>query len=202
MLRIEALRASEAAALGIDRYPDTLRGHRILQLVGKGNKPASVPLVVPVVRVLEACRGELAFPPCRAHGRRLGVPAARSKQGRRRRFQGRRRSRTGKDRVDSPSVMPKTVIGTDVGERKKPRTPCRTVTTEDSFSPRSTRLRMSSSSWARWDPGQRVQPIALAAGERLLELERAQGVGPSGSGVAHQEPPGPPSEREASWSGK
>ena len=37
---------------------DTLRGHRVLHLVGKGNKPATMPVTVPVLRVLEACRGQ------------------------------------------------------------------------------------------------------------------------------------------------
>ena len=40
----------------IEDYAETLRGHRVLHLVGKGNKPASMPLTVPVLRVLEACR--------------------------------------------------------------------------------------------------------------------------------------------------
>ena len=30
----------------------------MLHLVGKGDKPATMPLTVPVLRVLEACRGE------------------------------------------------------------------------------------------------------------------------------------------------
>lgn len=42
----------------IEDYRETLRGHRVLRLVGKGNKPATMPLTVPVLRVLEACRGE------------------------------------------------------------------------------------------------------------------------------------------------
>jgi site-specific recombinase XerD len=58
MLGINALRASEAAAVRIEDYAETLRGHRVLHLVGKGNKPATMPLTVPVLRVLEACRGE------------------------------------------------------------------------------------------------------------------------------------------------
>jgi integrase/recombinase XerD len=58
LLGINALRASEAAAVRIEDYTETLRGHRVLHLVGKGNKPATVPLTVPVLRVLEACRGE------------------------------------------------------------------------------------------------------------------------------------------------
>ena len=57
LLGINALRASEAAAVRIEDYTDTLRGHRVLHLVGKGNKPATMPLTVPVLRVLEACRG-------------------------------------------------------------------------------------------------------------------------------------------------
>jgi len=58
LLGINALRASEAAAVMIEDYAETLRGHRVLHLVGKGNKPATMPLTVPVLRVLEACRGE------------------------------------------------------------------------------------------------------------------------------------------------
>jgi integrase/recombinase XerD len=58
LLGINALRASEAAAVRIEDYSDTLRGHRVLHLLGKGNKPATMPLTVPVLRVLELCRGE------------------------------------------------------------------------------------------------------------------------------------------------
>lgn len=58
LLGINALRASEAAAVRIEDYQETLRGHRVLHLVGKGNKPATMPLTVPVLRVLEACRGQ------------------------------------------------------------------------------------------------------------------------------------------------
>ena len=58
LLGINALRASEAAAVLIEDYADTLRGYRVLHLVGKGNKPATMPLTVPVLRVLEACRGQ------------------------------------------------------------------------------------------------------------------------------------------------
>jgi integrase/recombinase XerD len=58
LLGINALRASEAAAVRIEHYRDTLRGHRVLHLVGKGSKPATMPLTVPVLRILEACRGQ------------------------------------------------------------------------------------------------------------------------------------------------
>ncbi len=63
LLGINALRASEAAAVRIEDYAETLRGHRVLRLVGKGNKPATMPVTVPVLRVLEACRGERAQGP-------------------------------------------------------------------------------------------------------------------------------------------
>src|SRR5215207_11774968 len=53
LLGINALRASEAAAVRIEDYADTLRGYRVLNLVGKGNKPATMPLTVPVLPVLE-----------------------------------------------------------------------------------------------------------------------------------------------------
>ncbi len=60
LLGINALRASEAAAVRIEDYAETLRGHRVLHLVGKGNKPATMPITVPVLRVLVACRGQRA----------------------------------------------------------------------------------------------------------------------------------------------
>jgi integrase/recombinase XerD len=68
LLGINALRASEAAAVRIEDYAETLRGHRVLHLVGKGNKPATMPITVPVLRVLEACRGQ------RTNGRLLLRP--------------------------------------------------------------------------------------------------------------------------------
>ena len=58
LLGINALRASEAAAVRIEDYAETLRGHRVLHLIGKGDKPATMPITVPVLRVLEACRGD------------------------------------------------------------------------------------------------------------------------------------------------
>jgi site-specific recombinase XerD len=58
LLGINALRASEAAGVRVEDYADTLRGYRVLHLVGKGHKPATMPVTVPVLRVLEACRGQ------------------------------------------------------------------------------------------------------------------------------------------------
>ena len=43
LLGINVLRASEAAAVRIQDYADTLRGYRVLHLVDKGNKPATMP---------------------------------------------------------------------------------------------------------------------------------------------------------------
>jgi len=63
LLGINALPASEAAAVRIEDYADTLRGHRVLHLVGKGNKPGTMPITLPVLRVLEACRGERTLGP-------------------------------------------------------------------------------------------------------------------------------------------
>jgi len=50
LLGINPLRATETAAVRIEDYAETLRGHRVLHLVGKGNKPATMPLTVPVLR--------------------------------------------------------------------------------------------------------------------------------------------------------
>jgi hypothetical protein len=47
LLGINALRASEAAAARIEDYRETLRGHRELHLVGKGHKPATMPITAP-----------------------------------------------------------------------------------------------------------------------------------------------------------
>ncbi len=37
----------------IEDYADTLRGYRVLHVIGKGNKPATMPLTVPALRVLK-----------------------------------------------------------------------------------------------------------------------------------------------------
>ena len=63
LLGINALRASEAAGVRVEDYADTLRGHRVLHLVGKGNKPATMPVTVPVLRVFKACRGQRTIRP-------------------------------------------------------------------------------------------------------------------------------------------
>lgn len=61
LLGINAQRASEAAAVRIEDYAETMRGHRVLHLVGKGNKPATMPITVPVLpwvgEVIDECVG-------------------------------------------------------------------------------------------------------------------------------------------------
>ena len=49
----------------IEDYQETLRGHRVLHLIGKGSKPATMPITVPVLRALEACRGDHQRARCR-----------------------------------------------------------------------------------------------------------------------------------------
>lgn len=57
------LRVSEACNVRIEDYQDVERGHRVLRLVGKGGKPATIPLPVPVLRALDAAAGERASGP-------------------------------------------------------------------------------------------------------------------------------------------
>ena len=58
LLSFLGLRVSEACAVQIEDFADTERGHRVLHLVGKGNKPATMPLTVPVIRALELAQGD------------------------------------------------------------------------------------------------------------------------------------------------
>jgi integrase/recombinase XerD len=52
------LRVSEACAVKIEDYQTIERGHRVLRMVGKGGKPATIPLPVPVIRALDAAAGD------------------------------------------------------------------------------------------------------------------------------------------------
>lgn len=58
LLGMLGLRVSEACAVKIEDFQETERGHRVLRLVGKGGKPATIPLPVPVLRSMEAAAGE------------------------------------------------------------------------------------------------------------------------------------------------
>lgn len=52
------LRVSEACSVKIEDYQTIERGHRVLRLIGKGGKPATIPLPVPVLRALDAAAGD------------------------------------------------------------------------------------------------------------------------------------------------
>ncbi len=52
------LRVSEACNVKIEDYQQIERGHRVLRLVGKGGKPATIPLPVPVLRAMDAAAGD------------------------------------------------------------------------------------------------------------------------------------------------
>jgi site-specific recombinase XerD len=53
LLVLLGLRISEALAVQIEDYQDTITGHRVLRLVGKGGKPATLPLSVAILRMLD-----------------------------------------------------------------------------------------------------------------------------------------------------
>ena len=63
LLGLLALRVSEACSLDVTSYRDTERGHRVLRFVGKGSKPATVPVTIPVLRALDAAKGDRATGP-------------------------------------------------------------------------------------------------------------------------------------------
>ncbi|ALV44876.1 hypothetical protein MB46_04495 [Arthrobacter alpinus] len=58
LLGMLGLRVSEACAVLIEDFQDTERGHRVLRLVGKGGRPATIPPPVAVLRALDAAAGE------------------------------------------------------------------------------------------------------------------------------------------------
>ena len=51
------LRVSEACHIDIEHLGEQ-RGHRVVQILGKGAKPATVPLPVSVARAIDAARGD------------------------------------------------------------------------------------------------------------------------------------------------
>lgn len=63
MMGVLGLRVSEACAVNIEDFRDDDLGYRTLRVVGKGHKPATIPIPVPVLRVLERARdGRTAGP--------------------------------------------------------------------------------------------------------------------------------------------
>jgi integrase len=72
LLGLNGLRVSEACATNIDALGFE-RGHRTLRIVGKGNKPATVPLVPRTARTIDLAIGDRREGPIlrRRDGRRL-----------------------------------------------------------------------------------------------------------------------------------
>ena len=58
LLGMLGLRASEAANVNIEDFAGYDRGHRVLRLVGKGSKPATVPLPPLIFQALDAAAGD------------------------------------------------------------------------------------------------------------------------------------------------
>jgi len=58
LLGVLGLRVSEACNVRIEDFADYDRGHRVLRIVGKGGKPATIPLPPLVFRILDRAAGE------------------------------------------------------------------------------------------------------------------------------------------------
>jgi integrase/recombinase XerD len=78
MLGLLGLRVSEACNVRIQDIHGLERGHRTLVLVGKGRKPATIPLPLSVAQVMDAAAGERASGPLllRVDGRQMDRNAA------------------------------------------------------------------------------------------------------------------------------
>ncbi|WP_427017888.1 tyrosine-type recombinase/integrase [Pseudarthrobacter sp. P1] len=63
LLGMMGLRVSEACAVQVEDYQLIERGHRVLKMVGKGGKPATMPIPVQVLRMLDAAAGDRASGP-------------------------------------------------------------------------------------------------------------------------------------------
>lgn len=63
LLGVLGLRVSEATRVRIEDFAGYDRGHRVLHLVGKGGKPATMPLPPLVFRVLDKAAGDRTFGP-------------------------------------------------------------------------------------------------------------------------------------------
>ena len=72
LLGLNGLRVSEACATNVEDLAFE-RGHRTLRIIGKGNKPAVIPLVPRAARTIDLAIGERCNGPilCRADGQRL-----------------------------------------------------------------------------------------------------------------------------------
>lgn len=57
LMGMMGLRVSEALNVKIEDYADTIRGHRVLRILGKGGKPATAPVPPAALRQLERAAG-------------------------------------------------------------------------------------------------------------------------------------------------
>jgi integrase/recombinase XerD len=57
LMGVMGLRVSEAVAVRIEHYQETIRGYRVLHLIGKGNKPATVPIHPQTIESLDRAAG-------------------------------------------------------------------------------------------------------------------------------------------------
>lgn len=58
LMGVLGLRVSEACNVSIEDFREDELGYRVLRVWGKGDKPATIPVPVPVLRVVERCRGD------------------------------------------------------------------------------------------------------------------------------------------------
>lgn len=58
VLVLLGLRISEACNIRVEDFGDVIRDHRVLHVVGKGRKPATMPLAPPVYRALRKAAGD------------------------------------------------------------------------------------------------------------------------------------------------
>ena len=56
LMGVLGLRVSEACAVNVEDFHEDEMGYRVLRVVGKGNKPATIPIPIPSLRVIERAR--------------------------------------------------------------------------------------------------------------------------------------------------
>lgn len=73
LLGLMGLRVSEAISINVENIHGENRGYRTLNIVGKGGKPATIPITVPVARALDSAAAERTSGPLlfRLDGQRL-----------------------------------------------------------------------------------------------------------------------------------
>lgn len=79
LLAILGLRIAEALQVQVEDYRGTIDGHRVLRLIGKGAKPATLPLTVATLRMLNVAAGDRTEGPLLLRDRssvhaRVGLP--------------------------------------------------------------------------------------------------------------------------------